>query len=200
MVLPWLRILDTAIGVADIARTAAIGRGKSEPPERHEELDVAAHVGGGIEARLAGVIVAALKEAFDRDTRRLDLEREQLAVERQRAERALQIELHRQAGDREIGRMRLLAGVAGAAWIGTLLMASRIGAGTDGRVTLGAGWLLLLGAIAAAFTAQSGIAAAVDAVASGDDRRAIRSGTAGALALWLLIGGLLLAGVAVLLA
>ena len=203
MVLPWLRILDTAIGVADIARTAAIGRGKSEPPERHEELDVAAHVGGGIEARLAGVIVAALKEAFDRDTRRLDLEREQLAVERQRAERALQIELHRQAGDREIGRLRLIAGVAVTAWISTLVWSARLVGGSVGaRVSLGVGWLFLLSAIAASFIAQSRTAAAVDALASGDDSRrgAIQSGASGAFALWLMIGGLVFVGLAALIA
>ena len=78
---------------------------------------------GGLEARLAGVVVAALKEAFDRDTRRLELEREQLDAERERAERALRLELQRQAADREIGRLRLLAGVAVAGWLGTLLLA-----------------------------------------------------------------------------
>ena len=40
---------------------------------------------GALEARLAGVVVAALKEAFDRDSRRLELERDQLAAERLRA-------------------------------------------------------------------------------------------------------------------
>ena len=198
MALPWLQLIDAALGVANFALGRKAAAAAEDPPE--QQLESAARAPGGLETRMAGVVVAALKEAFDRDARRLDLERELADAAQRRAERVLQLELQRQAGDREIGRMRLLAGVAGAAWIGTLLMASRIGAATVARVTLGAGWLLLLGAIAAAFTAQSGIAAAVDAVASGDDRRAIRSGTAGALALWLLIGGLLLAGVAVLLA
>ena len=199
MALPWLQLIDAALGLANFALGRKAAAAAGDPPEQ-QQLEAAARAPGGLETRMAGVVVAALKEAFDRDARRLDLERELADAAQRRAERVLQLELQRQAGDREIGRMRLLAGVAGAAWIGTLLMASRIGAATVARVTLGAGWLLLLGAIAAAFTAQSGIAAAVDAVASGDDRRAIRSGTAGALALWLLIGGLLLAGVAVLLA
>src|SRR6185436_9870926 len=73
---------------------------------------------GNLEARLAGVVVAALKEAFDRDNRRLDLEREQAQAERLRAERALRLELARQAVDREIGRLRLTAGVAVACWLG----------------------------------------------------------------------------------
>jgi hypothetical protein len=96
--------------------------------------------------------------------------------------------------------MRLLAGVAGAAWIGTLLLVSRLIGSVGARVALGFGWLFLLGAIAASFTAQSSIAAAVDAQASGDDRRAIRSGAWGGASLWLMICGLLLTGLAALLA
>src|SRR5947209_11953542 len=161
MAVPWMRLLDTAIGIADIARTAG-GRGERTKPGADEKIEMAARAGGGLEARLAGVVVAALKEAFDRDTRRLDLERQQLAAERERAERALRLELQRQAGEREIGRMRLLAGVAGAAWLATLVVVSRLIGSTGARVALGFGWLFLLGAIAASFTAQSAIAAAID--------------------------------------
>src|SRR5881628_55010 len=111
MPVPWLQLIDAALGVANFAR------GRKPPPANDEpqQLEAAARQPGGLEARMAGVVVAALKEAFDRDSRRLELEREQLAAERQRAERALKLELQRQAGDREIGRMRLLAGVAGVA-------------------------------------------------------------------------------------
>ena len=146
------------------------------------------------------MVVAALREAFDRDSRRLDLEREQLEAERQRAERALQLELQRQAGEREIGRLRLLAGVAGTAWIATLVLSARlIGGGIGARVSLGAGWLFLLGAIAASFIAQSRAAAALDALAADDGRGASRSSASGAVALWLMIGGLILVGLAALL-
>jgi len=204
MAVPWMRILDTAIGFADIARTVASGRGNEEPvPERErEELDVTARAGGGLEARLASVVVAALKEAFDRDTRRLDLERQQLAAERERAERALRFELRRQAGEREIGRLRLLTGVAVATWIGTLVWSVRlIGGGAGARVSLGAGWLFLLGAIAASFVAQSRAAAAIEAVTLGDDLgRATPSGASGAAALWLMILGLALVALAALIA
>src|SRR6185369_13257388 len=100
-----------ALGLANFARgRRAVGSPTSDDPQQ-QQLETASRVPGGLEARMAGVVVAALKEAFDRDTRRLELEREQLAAERQRAER-LRLELHRQAGDREIGRLRLLAGVA----------------------------------------------------------------------------------------
>jgi hypothetical protein len=201
MKIPWMRLLDTAIGVADIARTASGGRGKPEPPPR-DDLEIAGRMGpGGLEARLAGVVVAALKEAFDRDSRRLDLDRQQIAVERERAERALRLELQRQATDREIGRLRLLAGVAVTVWIGTLVLSARLIAGGLGaRASLGVGWLFLLGAIAASFVAQSRAAAAVEMLATGDDSRgAIGSGAAGAFALWLLLCGLVLVGVAALL-
>ena len=198
MPLPWLQLIDAALGVANFAR----GRKQAgtATDESMQQLEAGARAPGGLEARMAGVVVAALKEAFDRDSRRLDLEREQLAAERQRAERALALELRRQACDREIGRLRMLAAVAGAAWIGTLLLSARLAGGAGvARVTLGAGWLFLLGAVAASFVAQSRVAASADAV-GGDDRRPAGSGASGALALWLMIGGLLLAGVAALLA
>ena len=197
----WLRILDLVVDIADIARSVT-GRGTDEAPA-HTELDRAARSGGGLDARLAGVVVAALKEAFDRDTRRLDLEREQIAAERRRAERALQLEMLRQTGDREIGRLRLLAGVAVAAWIGALAWSSRlVGVGPGARVSLGFGWLFLLGAIAASFVAQSRAAAVVEALAGGDDRPrgGVRSGASAPLALWLTVGGLVLVGLAALLA
>ena len=199
MPIPWLQLVDAALGVANFAR----GRKAPEPStEAGQQIDAATRSPAGLEARLAGVVVAALKEAFDRDSRRLELERDQLVAERQRAERLLRLELHRQAGDREIGRLRLLAGVAGTAWIGSLLLLSRVtGGGTGARVTLGFGWLLLLGAIAASFTAQSRVAAVTDALASGDDdRRSIGSGGTGAFALWLMMCGLVLVGLAALLA
>ena len=200
MALPWLQLIDAALGVANFARGRKAAAAIEHEPQA-QQLEATPRSPGGLEARMAGVVVAALKEAFDRDTRRLDLERQQLTAERERAERALQLELQRQAGDREIGRQRLIATVAGIAWIGTLLMSARLAGGLGSRVALGTGWLCLLAAIAASFIAQSRVAAAVDAVAAGDDtRRAIRSGASGAAALWLMIGGLILAGLAALLA
>jgi hypothetical protein len=160
MPVPWLQLIDAALGVANFAR------GRKAPPALDEplhQLEAGSRAPAGLEARFAGVVVAALKEAFDRDSRRLELEREQLTAERQRAEHALQLELHRQATDREIGRLRLLAAVAGTAWIATLVLSSRlIAGGTGARVSLGVAWLFLLGAIAASFNAQSRAAAALE--------------------------------------
>jgi len=195
MPVPWLSIIDTLIGITDIAVR------RRQPPS---EPDLALQVDptrtggplGGLETRLAGVVVAALKEAFDRDTRRLELERAELEAERERAERALRLELRRQAGDREIGRLRLLTGIAVASWIGTLFFSSRLLAGGAGpRVALGAAWLLILLAFAAACIGQSRVAASL-----ASDSSDLGSGMSGALALWLTVAGLALVGTAVLIA
>ena len=196
MPIPWLGIIDAVVGVT------ALARGRKGPAVNEQQQLEAGGRNIGLETRLASVVVAALKEAFDRDTRRLELEREQLAAERERQERALRLELQRQAGDREIGRLRLLAGVASVSWLGTLLLASRLaGANVGARLTLGGGWLLLLAAIAASFNAQSTVAGALarmdDGAVRGGD---MTSGDSGVLALWLIVFGLALVGVAVLIA
>jgi len=194
MPIPWLGIIDAVIGVT------ALARGRKSPARSEQQLE--RRNIGGLETRLASVVVAALQEAFDRDTRRLELEREQLAAEHQREERALRLELQRQAGDREIGRLRLLAGVAVVSWLGTLLPASRlVGASLGARLVLGGGWLLLLAAIAASFSAQSRVAGALTRVDDGAARGgAITSGVSGALTLWLIVFGLAMVAVAVLIA
>jgi len=197
---PWLRILDVVIGATDLARSRRI-RALADEQQHHQQLEAApaGSAGGIVEARLASVVVAALKEAFDRDTRRLELEREQANAERARAERALRLELRRQAGDREIGRLRLLAGVAVVAWLGTLFFSARLMGGPIGaRAALGFGWLLLLAAVAASFSAQSRVAAALDAMVPDD--RPIAPAAGGALTVWLIVAGLALICVAVLIA
>ncbi len=146
-----------------------------------------------LEARLAGVVVAALKEAFDRDTRRLELERDQIEAERKRAEQALRLELRRQTGEREIGRLRLVAAIAVTSWLATLFFSRELlqgGAAT--RAALGIGWVLLLGALGSAFTAQSTVA---DRIGGDGD---LSSGPAGAIAPWLIVAGLAVIGLAVL--
>ena len=202
MPVPWLRILDAVIGVTDLARSRKMARISGAAGEPQDQLEPSAPAGplGHLETRLAGVVVAALKEAFERDSRRLDLERAQLDAERERAERALNLEMLRQAGDREIGRLRLLAGVAVVTWIGTLFFSARlVGGAMAVRVALGAGWLLLLSAMAVSFQAQAQVAAALDRIGTIADRRdAISSGISGALALWLIVLGLALVGLAVL--
>ncbi len=187
MAVPWLRLIDAALGLGDVVRRAQ-GRGLDADSR---QLTTASSAPGGLETRLAGVVVAALKEAFDRDRQRLDLERQQMEAERLRAERLLRLERLRQAGDREVGRMRLLAGVALASWLGTLVLASRLLSGTGGRMALGIGWLCLLAALAAAFSEQARL---TRVLADADDRVTPESitsgGTGGTLAPWLIVTGL----------
>ena len=198
MPIPWLRLLDVLIGVTDIARRTPTRASADEPGRR----PLGHRAFGHLEARLAGIVVAALKEVFDRDSRRLELEREQMEAERQRAERLLRLELARQAGDREIGRLRLVAGVAVTSWIATLFLSTRlIGASLGVRLALGGGCVLLLAALASALVAQSRVADSLSRVDEANGgREALRSGTAGRLSPWLIVIGLALVGVAVMLA
>ena len=201
MPLPWLQILDAVIGVTDIVRSRKIRSMANEREQQQQLLETGGRApAGGLEARLAGVVVAALKEAFDRDARRIEFEREQAAAERERAERVLRLELQRQAGDREIGRLRLIAAAAVAIWIATLFLVSRVPAG-GARLALGAGWFLLGAAVAASFSGQSRITGDLDALARDvgvPSAHSISSGVAGQLAVWLVLAGLALLGIAVL--
>ena len=205
MPVPWLQIFDAVMGVANFAKSR---RAATQTEEQYEQqqIETASRKPGGLEARMAGVVVAALKEAFDRDTRRLELEREQLAAERERAERALRLELQRQAADREIGRLRLLAIVAVAGWLVTLLLAvwpgSRMVSTMGARVALGLGWLMLSAALAASFSAQGQVANAMSGAAlpGSAPNGAVSSGAAGAAAPWLIMVGLAMIGVAALIA
>jgi hypothetical protein len=191
-----MRVLNGVLGISDVVRLV---KGRGETGDQ-EQLTVGGRGLGAIEARLAGVVVAALKEAFDRDHQRLELERQQMDAERLRLERALRLELLRQAGDREIGRLRLLAGVAVVSWLGTLFFATRlIGGPPSARVFLGIGWLLLLAALGAAFSAQTTIGRALGRVDENvNNPAAVMSSSAGAIAPWLIVAGLAAIALAVL--
>ena len=151
---------------------------------------------GQVEARLTGVVIAALKEAFDRDHARLELERAQLDDQRRRAEEALRAELRRQAADREVARLRLVAGTALGGWIAAVAMVVvRLeDASVLSRGVSAIGWVLLLAAIAAAFMAQARVSTSVAALSG-----PVEAGRAGTAALWLLLGGLGCAATALLL-
>jgi len=188
MPLPWLSIIDGVLGATDIVRRVT-GRSTSTA--------VGSPVSGRLEERLAGVMVSALKEVFARDHERLEMERQRIEDEHARAERAMRFELLRQAGEREIGRLRLISGVAIASWLGTLLLVSRLaGGGTFPRIALGLGWALLLAALAATFTAQGAVSRALAGVNDRSPVSEVTSTTAGGIAPWLIIGGLALIGAA----
>jgi hypothetical protein len=195
MAVPWFRLLDAALGLNDLFRarkprasdTAFLESGPLAPGQ-------ALH---GLESRLASVVVAALKETFDRDSKRLELERQQLEIQRVRAERALRLELVRQAADREIARLRFMTGTSAAIFIATLFFATRYAGPTAGttltRVLLGLAWLLLLAAIGSSLAEQSRHARILDRVALEPDLidETVLPGRS-ALAPWSMIGGLAL--------
>jgi len=183
------RAFDAMMAFRDAARK--FSNPGSTPPQAPDAAlsQQAASQGLGHITQLTGVMVAALKEAFNRDNARLELERaqleeqrRQLEEQRRRAEEALRLELRRQAVDRELSRLRLLAGTALVGWIASIVTIALHHGGTASHVVLACGWLLLLGALGAAFDAQGRISAlALDA------REAIGST---ASPVWLLVLGL----------
>lgn len=176
------KAVDALMAVRDAARRFT---GAAPPPEAAEPPAAPPGLAGQMEARLTHVVVAALKEAFDRDHARLELERSHLEEERRRADAALQHELRRQAAERELARLRLLAGAAMIGWLASVaIVASGLAASsTPARVVLALGWLLLLGALGAAFMAQGHVGAPERGTPG-------VAGAAGAASLWLLLAGL----------
>ena len=148
--------------------------------------------GDQIEMRLTNVVISALKEAFNRDEARLELERTHLEEQRRRAEETMRIELRKQAADRELGRLKLI-GVAGlVGWIACMvLLVLRSDAPLMRGLLIGAA-ILALGSLGSAFVAQSRIGAYVL-----EKDRPLTS-TAGTVALSLLLAALALAAVSLL--
>lgn len=194
----FFKAFDTAVALGELAKrmSTQAPRTATPPPDASDLAQSAtSRLAGQLETRLTNVVVAALKEAFERDHARLELERVQMEAQHRRAEEAMRLELRRQAIDREIGRLRLLAGTALIGWVSSIVMAVA-GAGDASpasRIGLAVGWLLLLGALGAAFQAQARLGA------SAGDPAGAETGRAGAAALWLLVTGLAVAAVSVLL-
>ena len=188
------RAFDAAMALRDAAK-----RFKGEPTAAENALTTLSPPGsalaGQIEARLTNVVVAALKEAFDRDHARLELERAQLDEQRRRAEEAMRLELRRQAADRELARLRLIGGAALIGWIASvILVVTRLGILTSAaRGISAASWVLLLGALGAAFAAQGRLGTAVT-----DPSTPVTAGPTGVAALWMLIAGLAVSAMAML--
>jgi len=183
------RAYDAVMAVRDATRKFTNPETAAPPQSPDAALSQANAQGLGHITQLTGVMVAALKEAFNRDSSRLELERAQLQEQRRQAEEqrrhaeeALRLELRRQAVDRELSRLRLLAGTSLIGWIASIVTLALHHGGVASHVVLAIGWLLLLGALGAAFDAQGRIGARAT-----DAREAINSP---ALPLWLLVVGL----------
>jgi hypothetical protein len=194
----WLRVIDLA---ANVAQWTGRWRKPGPPPETG-----LAPGGGGplaqLETRLAGVVVAALKEAFDRDRARMDLERAHLDAERARAEQALRAELRRQAADLALGRVRTTAIMAVAVWMLSAALAVWMPGMRTGatRYVLGGGWAAALASLGCAFAGWQRIATwlAIESAASSGTES--RPGRAELAAPWLLVAAVAFVGFALLLA
>ena len=188
----WAAVVDTVGGLVHIARRFRQGAaeglsGTVIPPGA-----------GALEARLAGVVVAALKEAFDRDSVRIEMERTQIDAERQRAEALLRAELRRQTADRMLAQLRLVAVISVGTWalsavLGVFMPGMREGAP---RILLGAGWLFAFSALGSAFAAWQHVSLrAADASHAGAPAL---DHVAATYAPWLLIIALALSGASLL--
>jgi hypothetical protein len=178
------RAFEAMMAVREVAKRFTAPPESSQP--QAPSPAAVQNLAGQLEAPLTNVVVAALKEAFNRDHARLELERTHLEEERRRAEQALRLELRRQAADRELGRLRLLAAAALVGWIASVGMFAGgfAGASLTARVVVAVGWLFLLVALGMAFTAQGQVSAA----AADGERQAATP--AAQMSLWLLIAGL----------
>ncbi len=194
----WMRVFDTLNNLAQLSGRFRRGASSDEMPQSPSQPLGAL---GQLETRLAGVVVAALKEAFDRDRARMDLERAQFDAERQRAEEALRAELQRQAAERALGQVRIVAAMA----IGVWMISAALGVWMPGmrggiaRGLLAGGWAFVLASLAAAFAAWQRISSWGASSAAGHAGSG-GPGLAERLAPWLLLGAIALSGASLLVA
>jgi hypothetical protein len=192
------KVVDTLNTVAQA--TKAVRRSTAGPAPSDDLPSGFGGTVGQLEARLAGVVVAALKEAFDRDRARTDFERSHLDAERQRAEAALRLEYLKQVGDRALTEMRLIMGLDVAVWLVSALLVAWLPAVRElaPKLLLGGGWLALIGSLACASVAQNHV---VGWLATAAQSSAVPSqGTAPLAARWLFLAALALVALSLLIA
>jgi hypothetical protein len=153
------KVAQTIFGLADVSRRILAPARPENGPRRERGSDLEPVPGGLLgqfETRLTGLVVSALKEAFDRDAPRLEAERAALEDQRRRAEEALRLELVRQAADRALARLRAIGVLALAIWVVSVLFTMRLpeGFAGAGRIVLACGWASLVAGMTAAFVAH----------------------------------------------
>ena len=150
----WLRALNA---VGTVAEAARFFRGSGQPTDPAPVPSEGA--GGSLETRLANVVVAALREAFDRDRARFDLERELHSAAEARKAQELRLEWLRQSGTQALTHTRQFAMLSVVVWIASVIAAGWLSPiGTPAKVLLGAGWGGLSAAMAAAFMTHQRLA------------------------------------------
>jgi hypothetical protein len=181
----WMKVLGTVSSLAQMGAQFRRPADLSQP-------------GNSLEHRLAGVVVAALKEAFDRDRARMDLERDTIEAERARAERALQAELRRQAADRALTQLKLVSIFAGLVVLTSAVLAAWVGGMRAGSaaVLLALGWACALGSLGCVFAAWQ----QVSVWASAAEPPPAGSSPLASTAPWLLLASLVFTAASLLLA
>lgn len=182
----WMKILGTVTTLAQVGA------------QLRRPVPDLSQPGTSLEHRLAGVVVAALKEAFDRDRARMDLERETVEAERARAERALAAELRRQAADRALMQIKLIAIFAGLVLLISAVLAAWVGGMRVGTpaILLAVGWAMALATLGCVFAAWQ----QVSVWASSPEPPPAGSSRLAATAPWLLIASLVFVAASLLLA
>jgi len=195
-VVTWLRALS-ALGAMVEATTAFRERrvSSSAPSVPSATLEPT----NALETRLANVVVAALREAFDRDRARFDLERDVHEGAQARHERAVRLEWLRQTGAHVLGQTRHLAVLAVAVWLASIAAAVWLGElSWLPKVLLGLGWLAFVATIALAFVTHQRVTdwlahSALQTASTGDDAGV--PGSHGQIAMpWLFVAGVCLTG------
>jgi hypothetical protein len=191
MAMGWLRVLDAVGGLVELS-----SRFRRPAPGADVQRGAGGGPGGALETRLAGVVVAALKEAFDRDSARMELERSQVEAERRRAEQALRAELHRQAAERALAHLRMVAVIAVAVWALSAALAAWLPGmrATAPRALLGIGWAASFAALGCAFAGWRSIL--TWSVTAAESRESLSA----AAAPWFLLVALALVGASLLFA
>jgi hypothetical protein len=196
------KVARAIFGIGDVSRSLVTTADAARAPVTDLEAPSGGLL-GHVEARLTGIMVTALKEAFDRDAARLEAERAAREDERRRAEEALRLELVRQAADRALVRLRAIGLVALAIWIVSVLFTMRLpyGFAGPGRVVLACGWGSLFAAMACAFVAHDQVSrwagAAQSTLATAAE---VPEGGVAAAAAWLALAGLAIVATSLLLA
>ena len=151
----WLRALNAVGTVAEAAKLFRGARGSARAPEATVETGAT-----DLETGLANVVVAALREAFDRDRARFDLERDAREAERAHAEQALRLERLRQTGTHVLGQVRLMTVFSLAVWVVSAAAVGYLAPLPAGaKLLLGFGWGTLVASMGAAFIAHQRLTA-----------------------------------------
>jgi hypothetical protein len=127
----------------------------------------------------------------------MELERAHMEAERARAEEALRAELRRQAAERTLGQLRLVAIMAIGVWMLSAVLAVLLPGLRGGAplLLLGTGWACAVGALGCAFLAWQRVSAWTADLSGGAG--AARHPTASA-ALWLLLASVAVTGMSLL--